>query len=1280
MTIDGKKLLADYIFTSKYSRWLPELKRRESWDECINRVRDMHLRKFSWLNEDYRKKIEWAFEMVRQKKVLPSMRAMQFAGPAVEKNNSRQFNCCVRHIDSIRAFAEIAFLMICGSGTGIGLGKKYLSRLPDLVDSNDKTGTVVTYTVEDSIEGWADSVEALLMCYFKNTAYSGRKIVFDYCVHPDTKVLKSDLTWEYAKNIQHDDKLIAFDEFNSTNKGKNNRRYLKEAKVIKNKRIKRPSYKITTDRGEVISSQEHRWLVKCDYSHNKQYNNKKYESYEWVETDKLTIGQEIAFATEPWEQDNSFDGGYFSGLLDGEGWVSSTTCGLSQNEGIVSNEIERILDSHNIKYSVDKSPRKNKILTSWRSKNKWEAMKILGIFKPKRLSDKSDYLWKYNAHATGKGHIPAKILKIEFIGEVELIALETDASTFIANGFLSHNSKIRKKGSQLKTSGGTAPGYKPLKVCHNKIKKLLDNVIEELGQHRLKSINIYDILMHIGDVCLAGGIRRTASCVIFDLDDMDMMNAKTYFKVSKYRSSYDPDTNTQHCRVWVGKKWYDVDFRLDDTYEKYDYEINLLNKSTISWFYIEPQRGRSNNSVRLIRGQFTKEQLQANIELSRTCGGEPGFYLTNCYDSLPNPCQPAWAPILTPDGIRTIGDVKIGHKIWSKEGWTTVLNKWSTGINKVYEYRTTSGCFYGTEKHRVVSNGVKIEVENAESIDIISGPSDSNFQLIDDIIMDGIVFGDGSVHEASNNLVYLTIGDNDHDYFSSEISHLITKERPGLHSRAYEIKTSINHSELPLTYLRSVPDRFKFGNRSTVCSFLRGLYTANGSVCDNRITLKASSFQVINDVQLMLSSIGIRSYYTTNKPSKVTFSNGEYLCKQSYDLNISVDRDKFVNSIGFIQKYKNEKIKVIPTYSRKNSYEIIEKTFIREEETFDISVDNPSHTYWTQGCDVSNCFEINFIPVTDDGQCGVQSCNLTTINGAKIKTFEDFLEAVEAETIIGTLQATYTDFIYLSTTAQKLTEEEALLGCSITGIMESPDILLNETYLENAALYAVQINEEWAKILGINPAARVTCLKPEGTGSLVLEVMAPGCHAAHAHTMFRRVQSTNYEPIYTHFKSINPHMCDKSVWNKSGTDDVITFPIEIDKKSIVKADLDAIKHLEIVKKLQQYWVIPGGKNNTKDIHNNVSCTIIVKNDEWEQVLDFIYDNQQYLTAISFLSDAGDKSYQQAPLERVVSDEDWDKFLSLKENLHYVDYTQLNEQKDDTHLIAEASCAGGACLI
>lgn len=341
-----------------------------------------------------------------------------------------------------------------------------------------------------------------------------------------------------------------------------------------------------------------------------------------------------------------------------------------------------------------------------------------------------------------------------------------------------------------------------------------------------------------------------------------------------------------------------------------------------------------------------------------------------------NPCQPADATLLTPNGIRTMGEIKIGDVIWSGKQWTKVLNKWSTGTKEVYEYHTRAGVFLGTQNHRVLSNGIKIEVQNAESIDLCTGETDGiewdekHFTYQSDNasihILDGLVLGDGGVHRASNNLVGLYIGKHDQDYFDSiEIKSLIGKHRPAIKESFYEVKSTITAQELDYTYNRYIPDRYFRANSDVQMCFLRGLYSANGSIVDKRITLKTSSKKLLLQVQQMLSSLGIRSYYTINKPKYVKFANGTYECKESYDLNISTDRNIFAKNIGFIQKYKTEKLdKILDTKTgrTKNTYNITDVIYRSTEEVFDITVEAEEHTYWTGGLLVSNCGEVPLSP------------------------------------------------------------------------------------------------------------------------------------------------------------------------------------------------------------------------------------------------------------------------------------------------------------------------------
>lgn len=388
--INFQEEMSNFIFTSKYARYNEKKERRETLSEAVDRVCQMHLDKYSYLPEEDKEKIRWAFQMVKDKKVVPSMRSMQFGGKAVFAHQARIYNCGVRHIDSLRSFAEFFYGLLCGTGMTGGVSKQVISRLPKLVDKKDKNGTVITYVIEDSIEGWADSIEALLMCYHKNTPLTGRKIHFDY-------------------------------------------------------------------------------------------------------------------------------------------------------------------------------------------------------------------------------------------------------------------SRIRLKGSPLKTGGGKAPGHEGLQQAHRKIKQLLDYVIEELHLSQLRSLEIYDILMNCADAGLSGGIRRAATAIIFDKDDDLMMNAKTNFKVSLFKRFDKLENGLWEGTAVVNKKKFEV------VLTQYEYD-QLKATSEIGWWHIEPQRARSNNSVLLMRDETTQQELEEIIAKTKQWG-EPGFVFADDKLALYNPCVLGNTVVKTNKGELVVKDI-----------------------------------------------------------------------------------------------------------------------------------------------------------------------------------------------------------------------------------------------------------------------------------------------------------------------------------------------------------------------------------------------------------------------------------------------------------------------------------------------------------------------------------------------------------------------------------------------------------------------------------------------
>ena len=279
------------------------------------------------------------------------------------------------------------------------------------------------------------------------------------------------------------------------------------------------------------------------------------------------------------------------------------------------------------------------------------------------------------------------------------------------------------------------------------------------------------------------------------------------------------------------------------------------------------------------------------------------------------------------------------------------------------------------------------------------------------------------------------------------------------------------------------------------------------------------------------------------------------------------------------------------------------------------------------------CVEIGLYPVDiETGESGWQFCNLTEINGKKANTPENFHNACRAAAIIGTLQSAYTSFPYLGEVTERITRRESLLGVSITGMMDNPETLFDAQVQRDGAKVVKDTNKYVANVIGINQAARTTCVKPAGSTSCILGT-ASGIHPHHAKRYFRRVQANIQENPVQHFKKFNPRAVERSVWDPNGVTEVITFLCEVPVGAKTKNQIDASRLLESVKLTQQNWVRYGTNKELCAqpwLSHNVSNTIHVRENEWDEIADYIYKNRKYFAGISLIPNSGDKDYPQAP--------------------------------------------------
>ena len=356
-----------------------------------------------------------------------------------------------------------------------------------------------------------------------------------------------------------------------------------------------------------------------------------------------------------------------------------------------------------------------------------------------------------------------------------------------------------------------------------------------------------------------------------------------------------------------------------------------------------------------------------------------------------------------------------------------------------------------------------------------------------------------------------------------------------------------------------------------------------------------------------------------------------------------------------------------PQRGRANNSVVLHRDTTTEEEWKDVwkkvedSGSGEPGVFWT------NDYNMGSNPCCEIALNANQYCNLTECNVSDVDTQEELNNRVKAATLIGTLQAGYTDFHYLRSVWKETTEREALLGISMTGIGSGTVLNLD---LEMAATITKQENERVANLIGINSSARITTVKPAGTTSLVLG-SSSGIHAWHNDYYIRRMRVGKNEPLYAYMKEKVPALVEDCVHN-SHLEAVMSFPQKAPKGAMLRTE--SYKDLlERVKRFNQEWI--GSGHNYGNNKHNVSCTISLKDDEWVECGQWMWDNREMYTGISVLPYNGG-TYQQAPFEDCTEGE----FLSMYDQLAKIDLTEVLEIDDNTEAKDNLACSNGSCEI
>jgi len=770
-------------------------------------------------------------------------------------------------------------------------------------------------------------------------------------------------------------------------------------------------------------------------------------------------------------------------------------------------------------------------------------------------------------------------------------------------------SDIRPKGARLVTAGGKAPGSEPLKRCLFEIEQILER---KKDGEKLTDVEVHDIVCHEADAVLAGGIRRAALICLFSANSEDMLTCK------------------------FG-----------------------------NWWETNPQRGRANNSAVLVRHKITKEfflNLWAKIEASNS--GEPGIYFTNNPDWGTNPCVTGDTEILTKEGYKEI--YKLVNKeieIWNGFEWSLVTPK-ITGYNQHMLKVTLSDGreLTSTDYHNwILAEGYtgkskKIETKNLKIGDKIIK---YNFPVIKEGEQVGLkhAYTQGFISaEGMDDYKYFWLYEPKYVCLSRLDIRLVGSE----YSNINEVKrTTIYYND---AYKEKSYIPFEWDLTSKI-EWLSGLFDGDATeLIEGGLQLCSTNFDFLKDLQKLLSTLGINSKICSGNDEGLKFlpdgkgGSKEYFCNTSYRICIGAVQMQDLKSLGLNcsrmsfdktpQRDASQFVKVV---------KIEDAGYANEVYCFDEPL---KHYGVFNGILTGQCVEIALRPY--------QFCNLCEINADNIVSQEDLNDRARVASFFGTLQAGFTNFHYLRPIWQKTTEKDALIGIGITGIGSNK---LEKLNLTEATNIVIEENKKLSAFIGINQAARTTCIKPSGTTSLVLSTSS-GIHAWHNDYYIRRMQVNKSEALYTYFKIYHPELIKDMVLMPNSA--VIEVPIKAPDNSIIRDKESALDLLERVKHFYQTWVKPGHIKG--DNSHNISATVSIDK-EWEVVGEWMWNNRDYFNGLSVLPFDGG-SYIQAPFENISKEQ----YEDMLKSLSHIDLTKVIEIDDNTTLTDELACSGDNCEI
>ena len=785
-------------------------------------------------------------------------------------------------------------------------------------------------------------------------------------------------------------------------------------------------------------------------------------------------------------------------------------------------------------------------------------------------------------------------------------------------------SLIRPKGAILKVFGGRASGPEPLKELMQFVRMTFENA----KGRKLSSLECHDIMCYIAKIVVVGGVRRSACISLSNRSDDRMAKAK------------------------IGQFWL-----------------------------VAQQRALANNSIAYTEKPNAEEFMADWLNLIRSKCGERGIFNRESAEFVvrrtgrrkvvehfgTNPCLRGDMMLLTDKGYERFDSLDgqvVG--IVTPEGKVVEGPVWKTGTKDTVVVKfLTPGVddIVCTPDHRfMLTDGTECEAK-----DLVNGRVRKKVSLFTPArnvegsseFLAGYCMGDACLSRMKSPIhkkleVYFGEKDGDvADLFGQGL---------GIWYSEYARKVCEEYGlSSEVTYKR-LPPKKKVG-----ADFLSGMYSGNGSVVIHtyadqspsaRITYKTTSKEVADWLVSELRKYGINgAYITTNKSHLVKHSNGEYESRESYDVNIAKRSEqlKFLENIGFAQEYKTKKL---VSFLKEVGATVAAVIPAGKSDVYDFNVEG--HWGIVNGVITHNCSEI----ILRDSEV----CNLSEVVVRYDDTLDTLKEKVRKATILGVLQSTLDKYQFVSDEWKKNIEEERLLGVSLTGLRDHP--VLGHTS-DEARVWLTAMKQEaidtariWSERLNINMPAAITCCKPSGTVSQLVN-SASGVHPRYARYYIRRVRVSTTDPIFQMLSDKGLH------WEPEVGEDrescrtaVFAFPVESPVTSVMNTDVTAIEQLEYWKMIQKYWC-----------EHKPSVTIFVKDSEWLAAGAWVYENWKWVSGISFLPFDGG-IYPLAPYEAI----DEKTYNEMKAAMPEIDFEELPkwEKIDATMGSREFACHGGAC--